>query len=688
MCGIIGVFNKKNSLKLVKQGIKVLQDRGKDGTGFYEGKNFSLGHCLHSIVGRVKQPLEDKDVFASNCEIYNWKELDEKYKLGARNDSEMLFRLVQKKGIKILDELDGVYGFAFVKDNKLTIARDIIGIKPVWYSHSNGFYFASEKKALEKLGLININELNPRKILEYDLKNDKLSFFERRFFSIKPEHKEGVDVISRKLELLIKQAVSKRIPKRRFGILFSGGVDSTVLAVILKKLGQKFTCYTAVLDDPGLKEPEDLRFAKKAAKDFGLKLKIIKIKLSDVEKYLKKVVPLIEDSNVVKAGVALTFYVACEQAKKDECKVLFSGLGSEEIFAGYHRHKESYNINKECISGLLKMYERDLYRDDVVTMHNNIELRVPFLDKNLVEYSLKIPGKLKLFEDYEKYILRVVAKSLGLKDEFAFRRKKAAQYGSNFHKAIEKLKKRNKFEKKSEYLRTFYPNHNLKLGALISSGKDSIYSMHTMLKQNYSVDCLITVESENKDSYMFHTPTIELVKLQSESLGIPLIAEKTKGKKEYELRDLEKAIKKAKDQYQIEGIITGALFSSYQRDRVEKICDSLSLKIFSPLWHMNQETEMREVLKEGFEFIMTKVAAEGLDKSWLNKKVDNKMVDKLSELNDKIGINIAGEGGEFETLVLNGPIFNKKIIIKKSSIKQDGSAATLVVEKAKLEDKS
>lgn len=685
MCGIIGVFGRENSMKLVKDGLKLLKNRGQDGEGFHEEKNFSFGHCLHSMVGHVEQPFVNKDIMVVNCEVYNWKELNKKYGFNSRNDAEVIFKLMQKKGVneESLNELDGVFAFAFKSNNKLFIARDILGIKPIWYSHTDGFYFASEKKALEKIGIIDINELNPRKILKYNINEDSIKFTDRKFFSIEPEHKDSIEVLAREVEIKIKSAIIKRIPDVKFGILFSGGIDSTVIALIIKKLGQKFTCYTAVLDDPGLKEPQDLTYAKRIAKYLDLDLKIVKIKISDVEKYLKKIVPLIEDSNVVKVGVALPFYAACEEAQKDGVKVMFSGLGSEEIFAGYQRHKESTNINKECVSGLLKMYERDLYRDDVVTMYNQTELRLPLLDKELIDYSLKIPEKYKLTDGHEKYILRLVALNLGLKEEFAMRKKKAAQYGSNFHKAIEKLKKKNKFETKSAYLRTFYPTHNVKLGALLSSGKDSIYAAYTMIKQNYEVGCFITIKSSNPDSYMFHTPTIDMVKLQAESMKIPLIIQDTKGEKEKELEDLKKAIKKAKEDYKIEGVVTGALFSNYQRDRIEKICDELSLKIFSPLWHINQETEMREIIREGFEFIMTKIAAEGLNKNWLNKKVDNEMIDKLVELKNKISLNVAGEGGEFETLVLDGPIFNKRISIDKFSIEEeDEFTATMIVEKA------
>jgi|FLOH01.1.fsa_nt_gi diphthine-ammonia ligase len=687
MCGIIGVFRRDNSSEMVREGIEVLHNRGKDARGYFDGENFSIGHCLHSIVGRVKQPFVDDNVFVANCEIYNWKELAEKYGLKVRNDAELIFKLLETKGVseKTLSELDGVYAFSYLKGKKLYLARDILGIKPIWYSHANGFYFASEKKALEKIGIINIFELNPRKIIEYDLEKDSFSFIERIFFEVLPEHKESLDKIKETVTVLLEKAISKRVPKRKFGLLFSGGIDSTFIAMIFKKLGYDFTCYTAVLDDPLLKEPADLGYAKRIAKDLGLDLKIVSIKLADVEKYLKKIVPLIEDSNVVKNGVALPFYAACEQAQKDGCKVIFSGLGSEEIFAGYQRHKESSNVNLECVSGLLKMYERDLYRDDVVTMYNQLELRVPFLDRSLVEYCLKIPEKYKLAEGHEKYILRLIAEELGLGKEYVWRKKKAAQYGSNFHKAIQKLTNKNSFKRKSEYLRTFYPTHNVKLGALISTGKDSIYAAHTMLRQNYSIECFITINSENPDSYMFHTPTINLAKLQAKAMNTPLIIHKTKGEKEKELDDMECAIKIAKEKYGIEGIVTGALFSNYQRERVEKVCDKLSLKIFHPLWHINQETEMREIVREGFKFIISKIAADGLSTKWLNKIITQKDIDKLVELKEKIGFNVAGEGGEFESLVLDGPGFEKKIVLEKTYIDQeDEITATLVVEKAKL----
>ncbi len=708
MCGIIGIFNRKGAARHAKKGLELMKNRGRDGFGITTEKSASysksiselkmlpgnscLGHCLHSVVSFVLQPVQNIGWLSANCEIYNWESLNEKYRLGAGNDAELLLRLIDKKGTKdithVLDELDGDYAFAYWNRDELILARDIIGVKPLFYSHSNGFAFASEKKVLERLGYMDISELNPRKVLRYSPGSDRIEILERGFFSITPENRRSVDSIRKEVQKRLISAVKKRLPDRKLGILFSGGIDSTILALICKSLKKDFTCYTAVLDEPGMSDAEDLVYAQRAAHELGLKLKIRKIRLGEVEGYIRKVVPLIEDTNVTKVGVGITFFPACELAKKDGVRVIFSGLGSEEIFAGYERHKRALDINKECVSGLLKLYERDTYRDDTITMASSLELRVPFLDKDLIGFALKIPGRLKLKEGKEKIILRQVALDLGLGDDIAWRKKKAAQYGSKLDRGLGKLTRKAGLRLKSEYLRSFYPGHNLNLGALVSGGKDSIYAMHVMLRQNYAVRCLISMRSENPDSYMFHTPAIDMVKLQSEALKIPLISMKTLGKKEEELKDLEKAIASARDKYRIDGIITGALFSTYQRGRIEAICDRLGLKIFSPLWHLNQETEMREILDNGFEFILTSVAADGLDKSWLGRKITHKDIDRLAAMNRKTGINIAFEGGEAETLVTDCPIFSKKINIEKASIIMENEFTGLFrIEKAGLVEK-
>jgi len=675
MCGIIGAFNTENHEDIVKKAMQILNYRGIDGQKIITKKDYSIAHLLHSIVGFVIQPITiDKDTLLANCEIYNYKELSKKYGLKVKNDAELILKLIQKFGFqKAINKLDGVYAICYIKkDKEVFLARDLIGVKPLWYSRTP-FCFSSERKALGS------EELNPRQIIYYNMVNKYLKFIERPFFKIKKESKKPLSQLKEQVKNDLINSVKKRIPKKvKIGVLFSGGIDSTLVAFILKKLGAKFTCYTS-----GVKGSPDVEYAKKVAKIHDFDLKINYFDEKKVSNDLKKICSLIESNNVVKVEVSIPFYYSSIQAKKDGVKVLFSGLGSEELFAGYNRFENSTNINEECLHGLKQLYERDLYRDDVITMSNNIELRLPFLDYDLIKTSLTIPAKYKISDEFKKIIIREVGKDLGINELIYLRKKKAAQYGSKSSKIIEKLSKG--FKNKSEFLKQFYDKENLKLGVLFSGGKDSNLALHIMKRQNYEISCLITMVSENNDRYMFQKAMKNIIELQSESLNIPLIFGKTKGVKEEELIDLEKTIFLAKEKYNIDGIVTGALFSNYQRDRIKNICEKLGLKTFSPLWHLSQEKELHELLREGFEFILVKVAALGLNKNWLGKKITKEDVNKLLEIEKKYKINVAGEGGEFESIVLNSPQFSKKLKITKSKIvEEDENTAGLIIEKSKL----
>ncbi|WP_319507329.1 diphthine--ammonia ligase [uncultured Methanolobus sp.] len=726
MCSITGFFNNENAVEHTFQALEITKNRGLDGIGIctenelYRAENVNsleldtsisqknvLGHRLHSMVNFVLQPIAYKGKIVANCEIYNWKELAEKYGMEAQNDADLLIKLIekqisgtrdritsQKDIMRIIDEIlretIGVYAFAYWLDDTVYITRDIVGLKPLWYSLSDGFAFASEKKALASNGHADIKELNPREILAYNIKTGSIEKYNREFFSITPLHEGSITEVEEQMRELLENAVSIRMPDEKFGILFSGGLDSTIIACMCKMMGKKpgidFTCYTAGLSEVQL--PPDIEYARMMAEELGLDLKVKSIGLEEVETYLKDVVPLVEDTNVPKVGVALTMYAACVTAKEDGIRVMFSGSGADEVFAGYDRHKRSTDISRDCYADVLKIYEKNTYRDDVVSMNNNIELRVPYLDKRFVDYSLKIPPEYKINDEQNKLILRLLADELGIPAQVSQRKKQAAQYGSRFDKAIGKLAKKAGCKTKTDYLKQFYDQPNLKLGVLFSSGKDSNYAMHIMQQQNYSIECLITIKSQNLDSYMFHTPNIDLARLQAEAMGMPLIEELTMGEKEKELDDMKNAIIRAKNEYGIEGIVTGALYSNYQRERIEKVCDELGLKAFSPLWHIDQEKEMHQLLDIGFEFIFSSVAAYGLDKSWVGRIIGEKDIEKLVKLNEKIGLNVAGEGGEFESFVTDGPMYHKKIEIREMEvIERDEYTAKVVITNAVLVDK-
>jgi asparagine synthase (glutamine-hydrolysing) len=204
----------------------------------------------------------------------------------------------------------------------------------------------------------------------------------------------------------------------------------------------------------------------------------------------------------------------------------------------------------------------------------------------------------------------------------------------------------------------------MRLGVLFSGGKDSTYSAWLAKQNGNELICLISLFSENKDSFMFHTPAIELTKKQAKLMKLPLIIEKTKGEKEIELEDLIKVIKRAISDFKIEGIITGALASVYQASRIGKICDDLGIKCVNPLWGKNQVGLLQELVKDKFEVIISGVAAYPLDKSWIGRKIDEGFIEETKKMQEKYKINPAGEGGEFESLVINCPLFSKKLDVK------------------------
>jgi ABC transporter with metal-binding/Fe-S-binding domain ATP-binding protein len=214
----------------------------------------------------------------------------------------------------------------------------------------------------------------------------------------------------------------------------------------------------------------------------------------------------------------------------------------------------------------------------------------------------------------------------------------------------------------------------MKLGILFSGGKDSTYACYLAKKLGYEITCLITIISKNKESYMFHTPAIELTKKQAQAMNIPLIKRETSGVKEEELRDLEKAIYRAKMDYQIEGIVTGAVESVYQASRIQTICNKLGLECFNPLWQKNQIELLQEIVKNKFEVIISGVFAYPFDEKWLGRKIDEKFIEKIKILSEEYKINPAGEGGEFESLVLNSPLFKKPLKLKDMKISGEGNA--------------
>ena len=221
---------------------------------------------------------------------------------------------------------------------------------------------------------------------------------------------------------------------------------------------------------------------------------------------------------------------------------------------------------------------------------------------------------------------------------------------------------------------------------LFSGGKDSTMAIYKAIEEGYSVEYLVSMISENPESYMFHVPNIHITELSSEAMGIPLIKAKTHGEKERELEDLKTVLIDLKNKG-VQAIFAGALASEYQKSRIDQLCDDIGLISKAPLWHVDPKEYMEEIINLGFEVIIISVSAEGLDESWLGRKIDNELLDEIINLNSKYGMHMAFEGGEAETLVLDCPIFKKSIKILESSNVWDRDNGYLSINKAELEKK-
>lgn len=257
-------------------------------------------------------------------------------------------------------------------------------------------------------------------------------------------------------KILIKDSLINSIYKRivpKFGILFSGGLDSSLIALIAKDLRKEFKCYCI-----GLEGSSDIEFAKKVTKSLSLNTVYKVLTNDDVENYLKKCISILNTNDVVKLEIAIVIYAGLDLAAKDNINDLFVGAGSEEIFAGYDRHikfleEGSYKrVHNECWNGLKSCYSKDILRDSVIAAHLKINLLLPFLDKDLIKVAMSIHPILKVDKTSKKIILRELAYDLGLSKDISYRKRTAAQYGSKVSNSILKLAHKNGFKYKQEYI--------------------------------------------------------------------------------------------------------------------------------------------------------------------------------------------------------------------------------------------
>jgi len=221
------------------------------------------------------------------------------------------------------------------------------------------------------------------------------------------------------------------------------------------------------------------------------------------------------------------------------------------------------------------------------------------------------------------------------------------------------------------------------LASLFTGGKDSTYATHLAEERGDRVECLVTMVSQRADSWMFHTVNIGLAEIVAKAIGKKHVAIRTLGDKERELDDLRSALKSLR----VEGVVSGAIASTYQRSRVDRICDELGLKHVTPLWGRRGEALLGEMLSAGMEIVVTSVAARGLDEHWLGRVLDLQAVRELQELNERFGVDVCGDGGEFETIVLDAPWFISSLEIKKARRIWEGESGYYLIEEIESRSK-
>ena len=472
MCSIMGINGQNVNQRLLTM-LNTLKHRGPDAVGIYSDKiylnndvkenipssDFMLAHNLLSIVGNNEtQPISSENlILVANAEIYNYQDLLEEYNfsnLKTGSDCEIILKLIEKfyennlkeAVLKTVSLLDGDYAFCVTDGDDYIVLRDEIGVKPVYYAEDDDtFAFASESRALKSINLGNVKSLDPTQaIINNHVVNIRNQF-------VRYESQEDYDDLKEELKNNILEATVKRVENLdNVALLFSAGVDSTLLAVLLKKLNIPTTLYTV-----GTENSQDLQFAKKVSEDIQLPLKTWIINKDIIADNFSKTINIIEDTNLMKIGVGMTIFLTSKVAHEDNHKVILSGQGADELFCGYNRYKNKYNTPKELLEELSydlnNMYHVNLERDDKATMANSIELRVPFLDKHVIETAIKTPVKYMLHSEDDKirkHILRDVAYGLGVPEYIAYRPKKAAQYGTGIDKIIKKKLLKNEEYKK------------------------------------------------------------------------------------------------------------------------------------------------------------------------------------------------------------------------------------------------
>ncbi|MFQ5803813.1 MAG: asparagine synthetase B family protein [Candidatus Methylomirabilales bacterium] len=490
MCGIAGVISTDGSdvASKLRTMMEALRHRGPNGAGFVvgdmisradnvEGLNWesaagpiALGHTRLAVVGGQigMQPFQDADgrvTVLHNGEVYNYLELrnplEAKYRFASKTDSEVLTHLIgetfsddlSQAVEQALSQCDGVYAVAATDGGSIVIARDPVGVRQLYVVQEAPLIaFASERKALWALGFRSgIRRVMPGSILAFS--SGGIMERRRTLASLMPKRWSvtNADKAQKSYRRALESAIAKRIHAQpRIGILFSGGVDSVLVAHLAKQLGARVCCYAA-----GVKGASDIEHAHEVAQELHLPLCAVDLDEDMVEALVPGVIEVIEDRSLGQVETALPVFASVRAAQEQGELVLLTGQGADELYGGYPWYRtiverEGYEeFDFRMRDDLQHLYKETLEREDKISMAHSIELRVPFLDLQVIQAAFEASPELKVHgpEDHiGKHVHRDVAVEVGIPEPRAMRPKEAAQHGAGIHEVIERIARRNGFD--------------------------------------------------------------------------------------------------------------------------------------------------------------------------------------------------------------------------------------------------
>ena len=460
MCGIVCAFDFKQKSEILRPQVlemsKKIRHRGPDWSGIYSDEKTVMAHERLAIVDPAsgQQPLfsEDKKlVLAANGEIYNHRELRKQfngtYNFQTASDCEIILALYKEKGVDFIDELNGIFGFALydVEKDEYFIARDHMGIIPLYigWDQNGTFYVASELKALE--GVCSKIELFPPGHYMSSRDGEFVKWYNREWteYDAVKENETSIAEVKKALEDAVHRQLMSDVP---YGVLLSGGLDSSVTSAIAKKYAQK----RVESDDTseawypqlhsfsvGLDGSPDLAAAQKVADYIGTIHHEIKFTIQEGLDAIKDVIYNIETYDITTIRSSTPMYLMARVIKSMGIKMVLSGEGADEIFGGYlyfHKAPNAEELHKETVRKLDKLYQYDCLRANKSLAAWGIEGRVPFLDKEFMDVAMRINPQDKMIngERMEKWVLRKAFEEY-LPESVAWRQKEQFSDGVGYN---------------------------------------------------------------------------------------------------------------------------------------------------------------------------------------------------------------------------------------------------------------